>query len=81
MGPAYSLHGSVCGEQPGPLMLGLRSKSYIGRPGELIASCTPPTPLDDAQPWGSLGEGMGSHSRFDAAISPFATLNAPLFLH
>jgi hypothetical protein len=41
MGPAYSLHCSADGEQPSPLMLGLRSKSYFGRPGGLIASCSP----------------------------------------
>ncbi len=41
MGPAYSLHCSADGEQPSPLTLGLPTKTYFGRPGGLIASCSP----------------------------------------
>jgi predicted transcriptional regulator len=51
---------------------GLRLLASLTSPAGMgPASITPPKPLNDAQTWGSLGEGTGSHSRFDAVISPF----------
>jgi len=38
-------------------------KSCFGRPGGLIASCSAPTPLNDAQPWGLWERRLGGGSR------------------